>query len=214
MDSQDLEPLIRGGYDQLAPVYAEQFTNELDDKPFDRALLTRFADAAAHGGWVCDVGCGPAHVAQFLRERGVRMCGADLSYAMLRHARAQFPGVPVVHTNMLHLGIRDAALAGIVAFYSLIHLGRAQAPQALQEFARVLVPGGRLAVAVHGGTGDLAVDEVLGQPVHMYVTFFKADEIAGLVEQAGFRVEQCRQRPPYAAEYPRERVYILARSLA
>ena len=35
-------------YDTAAHAYAERFLHELDEKPFDRELLTRFAAAMSH----------------------------------------------------------------------------------------------------------------------------------------------------------------------
>jgi len=58
-------------YDRVAEKYAAAFFDELERKPFDRALLDRFAAAAAGRGRVCDVGCGPGHVGRYLAARGV-----------------------------------------------------------------------------------------------------------------------------------------------
>jgi hypothetical protein len=54
-------PSIRESYDQLAEEYANHLFHELENKPFDRELLDRFA--AGVSGLVCDMGCGPGHVA-------------------------------------------------------------------------------------------------------------------------------------------------------
>ena len=58
-------------YDRVAEKYAAAFFDELERKPFDRALLDRFAAAVAGRGRVCDVGCGPGHVGRYLAARGV-----------------------------------------------------------------------------------------------------------------------------------------------
>jgi hypothetical protein len=49
-------------YDALAAAYTEHVAGELEGKPFDRELLRRFAARVGEGG-VCDLGCGPGHVA-------------------------------------------------------------------------------------------------------------------------------------------------------
>ena len=56
-------------YDLVAPRYAERFVGELDHKPFDRALLERFAARwrpVAADLPVCDLGCGPGHIGAYL----------------------------------------------------------------------------------------------------------------------------------------------------
>ena len=113
---------VRRVYDEVAGAYAERFAGELAHRPFDRDQLDRFADATrASAGWVCDLGCGPGQVACCLRARGVRAFGADLSPEQLRHARCLHPGAAFVQLDMLRLPLVAGALAGAVAFYSIIH---------------------------------------------------------------------------------------------
>lgn len=63
---------IRESYDQLAEAYTNHLFHELQNKPFDRNLLDRFA--AEVSGQVCDMGCGPGHVARYLLLR-TSICG-------------------------------------------------------------------------------------------------------------------------------------------
>ena len=49
----------------------------------DRQLLDRFADSVRGAGVVCDLGCGPGQVARYLQERGLPVCGVDLSLGMI-----------------------------------------------------------------------------------------------------------------------------------
>ena len=46
-------------YDAIAQGYAEQYFDELDSKPFDRAVLDRFAASVKGRGRVCDLACSP-----------------------------------------------------------------------------------------------------------------------------------------------------------
>ncbi|GEM_PF-2129870 len=147
---------IQASYDLVAEQYADNFFDELNRKPFDRQLLDRFAasilqdnqgrqedqeDAAAT---VWDLGCGPGHVGRYLAERGVTVCGLDLSEQMVAVARRLNPDMAFTQGTMLALPVGDGALAGIVAFYAIIHLTRAEAQDALREFHRALRPGGQL----------------------------------------------------------------------
>lgn len=51
---------IQASYDTVADEYVRRIYDELRHKPFDRALLERFADSVRNEGTVCDLGCGPA----------------------------------------------------------------------------------------------------------------------------------------------------------
>ncbi len=58
-------------YDQVATEYVHRISGGLEHKPLDRQLLDRFAARVQELGSVCDLGCGPGHVARYLHERGV-----------------------------------------------------------------------------------------------------------------------------------------------
>jgi len=202
-------PDLAGTYDRVARPYAEQFFDELDRKPFDRALLDRFAARVRGRGRVCDVGCGPGHVGRYLADRGVDVFGLDLSPAMVALARELNPTMTFAQGDMRALALPGASLAGIVALYSLIHLERPSAVGALAELSRVLVPGGALALAFHGGEGEVHADDWFGRGVSIDATLYQPAEMAGYLERAGFEVEEIVTREPYAFEYPTTRVYAL-----
>jgi SAM-dependent methyltransferase len=82
---------IRESYDRIADEYARRIYRELGGKPFDRELLTRFANEVKRRGVVCDLGCGPGHVAKFLHGLGTNVFGLDISAGMVEQARQLNP---------------------------------------------------------------------------------------------------------------------------
>jgi len=70
---------LQAGYDRVAEHYATEFFEELKRKPFDCQLLDQFAESVSGAGVVCELGCGPGQVARYLKDRGVDICGVDLS---------------------------------------------------------------------------------------------------------------------------------------
>jgi SAM-dependent methyltransferase len=197
-------------YDLAAERYAETFFDELDCKPFDRALLDKFADDVCGRGKVCDIGCGPGQISRYLNARGVDVFGIDLSPRMAEVASRLNPDLSFRQGDMLALDLPDESLAGVVAFYSLIHLSRKSVTLALQEIHRVICPDGMLLISFHGGEGEFHTDEFLGLPVSMDATFFQEDEMAGYVRQAGFSVADIAIRQPYEFEFQSTRIYITA----
>jgi SAM-dependent methyltransferase len=199
-------------YDRVAREYAERIFDELKDKPLDRELLDRFADSVRGRGLVCDLGCGPGHVARYLHDRGVLVVGVDLSPGMLEQARRLNPDIEFRQGNMLALQVDDDAWIGIAAFYSLIHIPRAEVVRALSELKRVLRPGGCLLQAFHVGEDVLHRDEWFGESVSVDFHFFRPEEMEGYLESAGFQVEETIKREPYPnVEHPSQRAYIFAR---
>lgn len=207
---------LRTSYDRLAAEYAERFTDELDHKPFDRELLTRFADRVRDRGPVCDLGCGPGQIASFLAGLGIDVFGVDLSPGMVEQARRINPGLEFRRGDMLGLDQPTGSLAGIVAFYSIIHVPRPRVVDALREMLRVLAPGGALLMAFHLGDEDLHLDELWDVEVDMDAFFFEREEMESYLIEAGFAVDDIIERDPYPpeVEYQSRRAYVLARSRA
>ena len=202
---------LEASYDRVAENFAEEFCGELGRKPFDRELLDGFAESLRGEGRVCEIGCGPGQIARYLRDRGVEMCGVDLSREMVRLARQLNQDIPFERGDMLELDVPEASLAGIVCFYAIIHLRREDAPRALGQMYRALRPGGRLLVSFHGGEGELHRSEWYGKQVSIDVTLFGEEEMSGYMAAAGFEVERVAERAPYEFEYPTRRLYAFGR---
>jgi SAM-dependent methyltransferase len=204
---------IRQSYDQLADEYARRIFDELQHKPFDRELLDRFAAGVADRGQICDMGCGPGHVARYLRDAGANVFGLDLSPRMLDQARRLNPDIPFREGNMLALDLADGTLAGIAAFYAIVNIPQASLPTVFQEMKRVLEPGGLLLLAFHVGAEAMHEEELWGRPISMDFFLFQPSVISQHIESAGLAIEEISERGPYApeVEYQSRRAYIFAR---
>jgi SAM-dependent methyltransferase len=197
-------------YDAIADDYAGQYFDELDGKPFDREWLDRFAASVAGRGRVCDVGCGPGQIARYLAAKGVDACGIDAAPSMITTARRLNPTLEFQEGDFFALPLADGALAGIAAFYCLIHCARGELGRAVAELHRVLQPGGRLLMTVHEGSGEVGRDEAFGKRVALVATLFSEAEVRDALQGAGFRIDEMASRPPYAFEYPSRRIYAVA----
>ena len=206
-------PDTAAGYDRVAAEYARRIAGELAGKPFDRALLDRFADQTRGRGTVADLGCGPGHIAAYLHARGVEVVGIDLSPGMVEQARRLYPEIGFRQGDMRALDAPDGAFAGAVAFYSIIHLPAAERPATFAELARVLGPGAPLLVAFHVGDHTVHVDQLWDHQVSLDFTFLPTAVVAAELEGAGLAVEEALERDPYApeVEHQSRRAYLLAR---
>jgi ubiquinone/menaquinone biosynthesis C-methylase UbiE len=204
--------LVRESYDRIAEEYARRIADELQHKPLDRQLLDRFATQIRAGGQVCDMGCGPGHVASYLKQAGVSVLGLDLSPGMVDQARRLNPDIQFREGNMLALNLPDGSLAGIAAFYAIVNIPRNSLPVVFSEMARVLERSGILFLAFHAGTDMLREEELWGYPISMDFFFFQPSEIRKLLQATGFVVEEVVERDPYPeVEYQSHRAYIFAR---
>ena len=141
------------------------------------------------------------------------MLGIDLSPRMIEAARQRSPELEFQVGDMRALALPDGALAGIVAFYSLIHINEREMGSTLRELRRVLTPGGLLLVAFHIGDETVHRDELWGHAVALDFHFFMPDAMIARCLEAGFLVMEQVEREPYPdVEHPSRRCYLLARS--
>ncbi|MGH3588702.1 MAG: class I SAM-dependent DNA methyltransferase, partial [Pseudonocardia sp.] len=202
---------VRAGYEAVAAGYARELADELAHKPFDRWLLDRVAADA--DGPVADVGTGPGHVAARLAASGAAVVGVDLSPAMIEEARNLFPDLEFEVGNLTNL-LRPRAAAGwsaITAWYAFVHMAPSELPAVIGGLARILVPGGRLAFALHVGAEVRHVDELFGAPVDLDFVLHNASEVLEAVTAAGLvDVEWYLRSPLPDVETPTDRLYVLA----
>ena len=205
---------IQTSYDRVAAEYTARIADELSHKPFDRKMLVWLHEKASPG-LICDMGCGPGHIAAYLQAQGADVCGIDLSPGMIEQASARNPNIPFTVGDMMSLAkVSDASYSGIAAFYTLIHLTREQMPTAMRELWRVLKPGGVILATFHIGQETRHFDEFFGAPVNLDFIFFETREIRAFFEGAGFRIEEAIERDPYPEiEVQTRRGYVFARKV-
>ncbi|WP_329456451.1 class I SAM-dependent DNA methyltransferase [Streptomyces sp. NBC_01497] len=204
----------RSGYDAIAEDYAAHFRAVLDEQALDRAVLGAFAEMVAPQGRVLDVGSGPGRVTAYLHGLGVRVRGVDLSPAMVALATRTFPAVPCTQGEMTALAEADGALAGLVAWYSVIHVPPTRHPEVFAEFHRVLAEGGLLLLAFQLQSEDgevLHFDEAFGHAVRLDFHRLSMDRVCGQLARAGFTVQARTVREPAAGESQVRQGTVMAR---
>jgi SAM-dependent methyltransferase len=205
---------VRESYDSAAEAYARHLASELAHKPLDRHLLNRFAEEMRGRGVVADIGCGPGHVARYLHDQGVTVIGIDLSPVMVECAARLNPGLEFRVGDMRDLDLPPSSVAGIVAFYSIVHVEPDELGAIMRELRKVLAPEGLALISFHVGNEVVHVDELFGAPVNLDFRFHAPAEVIAALRAAPFAVVEHVEREPYVgAEYQSRRCYLLARAI-
>lgn len=105
-------------------------------------LLRRRFDGRTGNLAVLDAGCGTGGNAEYLRRFG-DVTGVDVSGEALRFARRR-PALRLAHASVERLPFRDNSFDLVLSNDVLCHLQVADDRRAVDEFARVLRPGGVL----------------------------------------------------------------------
>jgi SAM-dependent methyltransferase len=207
----------RAGYDAIAADYVELVKDELARRPLERAMLTAFADivrgAKVADGLVAEIGCGPGRVTAYLHGLGVNIFGIDLSPEMLALARKAHPDLRFEEGSMTALDLPAGGLAGLVAWYSLIHIPPDHRPGVLAEFHRVLAPGGHLLLGFQVGDRPRVYTEAFGHTVSLVFHRLSLEGTVDLLRETGFEVTTRLLREPEDSE-ELQQGYLLARKPA
>ena len=153
----------------------------------DRQLIDSWA--AAVEVRVLDAGCGPGHWTNYLASRGLEVRGIDLVPGFIERARSSYPGVRFDVGSIDEIDEPDDSLGGILSWYSTIHHDPSRISEPLTEFARVLRPGGLLAIGYFEGAVREAFD-------HAITTAYRwpASELEQALEASGFEVLESHRR--------------------
>jgi phosphatidylethanolamine/phosphatidyl-N-methylethanolamine N-methyltransferase len=140
---------VAKAYARWAPIYDVVF-----GAVFDRGRKASIAAAERIGGRILEVGVGTGLSLPDYSGSN-RLIGVDLSAPMLRKAKARVVGRRLTNVDGLavmdaqHLGFADASFDVVVAQYVITTVPDPE--RTLDEFARVIKPGGEIVLVNHLG---------------------------------------------------------------
>jgi SAM-dependent methyltransferase len=185
-EAEGWEARARGYHDFFASITTRAIEPLLD------------AAAVGAGSEVLDVATGPGYVAAAAQAREADATGVDVAEEMVALAGRLHPEVRFVQGDAERLPFDDARFDAAVANFAILHLGRPE--RAAAELARVLRPGGRVALTVWDvpersrlmGVFVDAVAEAGASPASGvpagpdFFRFSDVDELTRLLAGAGF----------------------------
>jgi ubiquinone/menaquinone biosynthesis C-methylase UbiE len=132
------------GYDEIA----ETYLGERSPSSEEQQALSSFLDEMPPASRLLDAGCGGGEpVLQSLTDSSHDVVGIDLSGEQLGIAASKVPEAKLLRGDMTRLPVADESVDAVLAFHSLIHIPSDEHQTVVDEFSRVLRPGGRLLVS-------------------------------------------------------------------
>ena len=183
---------VRASFDRAAATY--DAAAALQARVCERLLEAWSPRLPADAFTLLDAGCGTGHGAQLLRRRWpqAQITGLDFAPAMLQRARPWM--AQVCAADMEALPCPDASFD---AWWSSLALQWCDPARALSEAARVLRPGGQLALSTLAPDTFHELREAFAQvDTRPHTLAFRTPEdLVQALAQAGLRVTQSRREP-------------------
>ncbi|WP_409491550.1 class I SAM-dependent DNA methyltransferase [Amycolatopsis sp. cmx-11-12] len=205
--------MTRTAYNTVAADYAELLRDHLAGSIWDRAVLGAYTELVqtAGGGRVAEIGCGPGRITEHLHGLGLDIHGVDLSPEMIAVARKSYPHLDFQIGEMPGLSIEDGSLAGVVAWYSIIHTPRERLPEIFADFHRILTPGGHLLLAFQVGDEIRHIEHAYGHDISCDAYRLAPEKIAEQLGESGFTMISQLVREPSEEFESTQQAYLIAR---
>ena len=178
-------------YDQIAGLYARR--QQSRDRSFPD-LREAFAARLPAAASLADLGCGPAHDGASFAAAGHRVTGIDRSAAMLAIAGQALPG-RLMQADLRSVPLAAASLDGIWCCAAMLHVPEDQTMMVLNEFRRVLRPGGYLALVTALGDGARLEPVPYAPDVQRWFFYRTASQLQRQLLAARLRVITATEEP-------------------
>ncbi|WP_280329742.1 class I SAM-dependent methyltransferase [Nocardia wallacei] len=189
--TRNLNRLITGSFGRIARGYDSPLLQHVVYRPPQDQVLAELR--AARCRRIADIGCGTGILTTRIQRElePEQVFGVDASPGMLAQARTRSPRVTWLQAPAERLPFGDESLDAVVTTSAFHFFDQ---PAALDEFARVLVPDGLVAVSTVNPAGHLAspVRQLTRTTFSPYHAPSPA-EMRNLLRQAGFDVSNQRR---------------------
>lgn len=147
--------------------------------------LNMFSAMLRSGAIILDAGCAYGRDTEYLKAKGFKVQGIDLSPALLGRAKELVPGIHFEVKDVRETGFSDEQFDGIWCNATLLHLKDVDIAVALAEFRRILKPGGILAVSLKKGKGNQQFVENFSSKSERFFNFQTHETFLEQLERAG-----------------------------
>lgn len=110
---------------------------------------------------------------------------------MVDQAKKYVPNAKFQQMDMRDLDFEESTFDGVLAMASVLHIPKAQMPDLMTEFRRILKGNGLLYLSVMIGSGEKYVEHSAAVPGMgpRFFAFYNEKELRNILIQTGFKIE-------------------------
>jgi ubiquinone/menaquinone biosynthesis C-methylase UbiE len=202
--------LVEEGYDRVAESY---LGSKNPEDPTTLAALEELVRGLSPGAEVLDLGCGAGiPVTRWLVDHKFAVTGVDFSARQLELARRLVPAADYIKADMTDLNFPPGSFDAVVAFYSIIHVPRAEHLALLGDVRRWLKPGGAFLATWALGAWEGEEEDWEGWGAAMRWSHYGEEANLRMLREAGFEVASAETRTGKGTgEHEETWLWVLAR---
>lgn len=150
--------------------------------------IEKFAKLMPPKARILDAGCAWGRDSKLFVERGYDVTGIDLSEGFLVEALKRVLNAKFINMDLRAMDFPDNSFEGIWACASLLHLTLADIQKVLNDFFRILSPGGTVFLHVKRGLGDNLGTRSQTVEGERFFVYLEPEQLNGMAESAGFSI--------------------------
>ena len=185
MDVFEPKKVVEEGYDCVGERYARESGSGQQD--LRSRYISYLANALPSGSDLLDLGCGAGTPTTKRLAEYFTVTGVDISQQQIERARRDVPNATFIRYDMTSLHLPPSSFDAVTAFFSIIHVPRAEHPDLLRSIATWLRPNGLFFATMTAKGMEIDFDKCwLGAP--MFWSGFDADTNQDMVQMAGLDI--------------------------
>jgi 2-polyprenyl-3-methyl-5-hydroxy-6-metoxy-1,4-benzoquinol methylase len=176
--------IVEQGYDHVAEGYLRWVQNQQSPRERYTDKVLENAPASPH---ILELGCGSGlPITRMLLDRGAQVVANDISTKQVEMARVQCPEATLIPGDMTALSFKPESFDGVISFYAIFHLPRAEQKAMLSNICSWLKPGGMFVCNFATKDAEVIQAEFLGHG--MFWSSYGVEDSKAMVKDVGFEL--------------------------
>lgn len=177
--------LVADGYNHISETYSTwaQRVRVAERQRYTQLILDRIPTGAD----VLELGCATGLLTTDQLAARFNLTGVDIAPNQIELARQRLPDSTWIYADMTEVNFAPDSFDGVVAFYSIIHVPRAEQPDLFAKIASWLRPGGLFVAALTASATQSGYEaDWLGAP--MFWSGYDTATNVRLIDEAGLEI--------------------------